>query len=178
MTRTRSVLILMIGVTLILMSAAACQRAASLAPPAPDYAAELGPNVEAFRGAWNTGDVDKLDAIASSEYKRRAPDQNAENLDEMKEFIRNVRTAYSDFHIEFIEVFYAENAATFMWTVTGTNDGEGEFPPTGKSIEISGITVLLFAGGMITEEIVSYDTATMTSQLGISNLPHVGSLDQ
>lgn len=101
-----------------------------------------------------------------------APDQSADGLAAMKEFMAQVHTAYPDFHIVVNESLYGDNLAFLNWTVTGTNTGEGSVPPTGKTVNISGITMLRFAGGMITEEIAHYDTATMMAQLGLSAVPH------
>ena len=139
---------------------------------APDYAAELGPAADAFIEVWGTQDYDKLDALLSTDYRRRAPDQDIDGLAAMKEFMGPVHTTYPDFHIVINEAYYQENLAIRVWTVTGTNTGEGAFPPTGKSITVQGITMLRFADGKIVEEAVFYDTATVTEQLGLPAVPH------
>ena len=91
----------------------------------------------------------------------------------MKEFMRGAHSTYPDFHITLKESHFLENLFIMVWKVTGTNTGEGAFPPTGKSVEIQGLTMLRFADGKITEEVVFYDTASITAQLGLDAVPHV-----
>ena len=165
-------LCLIAGVTLI--ATVACQAPAPelSSEPVPDYAAQLGPAADSFIEVWNTRDYDKLDAILSADFRRRAPDQNADGPAAMKDFMRQVHRTYPDFRIVTDETYYDEDVALRVWTVTGTNTGEGAFPPTGKSIDVTGMTMLRFAGGKITEEVVFYDTATVTEQLGLAAVPH------
>jgi steroid delta-isomerase-like uncharacterized protein len=163
-------LCLIAGVTLLAL--VACQAHAPAHEPAPDYAAQLGPAADSFIEAWNTKEYDKLDGIASADYRRRAPDQDADGLAAMKEFMGQVHTTYPDFHIGVNEAYYQENLAIVVWTVTGTNTGEGAFPPTGERVDVEGVTMLRFADGKIVEEVVFYDTATVTEQLGLAAVPH------
>ena len=140
--------------------------------PPPDYAAELGPAAKEFIEVWNTRDYDKLDAIMSADFRRVAPDQNADGLAAMKDFMRQAHSAYPDFRIVAEETYYQKDLVLMVWRVTGTNTGEGAFSPTGKSIDAKGMTMLRCADGKIVEEVVFYDTATVTNQLGLAGVPH------
>jgi len=155
---------------LALVATVAC--CTTTAPALPDYAAELEPMAKSFISVWGSKDYDQLDAIAAADFRRTAPDQNVNGLVEMKTFMGQVHTAYPDFHIVIDESHVVKDLATMIWTVTGTNTGEGAFPPTGKSIRVQGMTMLRFAGGKIVEEVVFYDTATITEQLGLGAVPH------
>jgi len=53
----------------------------------------------------------------------------------------------------------------------GTHTGVGAVPASGKSVDISGVTMLRFEDGMITEERALYDTATLQRQLGVEAIP-------
>lgn len=70
------------------------------------------------------------------------------------------------------ESAYKENLGFIQWTATGTNTGDAATKATGKPIKVSGITMLKFRDGKITDEIVFYDTATLRAQLGTSGIPH------
>jgi steroid delta-isomerase-like uncharacterized protein len=137
-----------------------------------DTTAELEAAANTFIEMWNTKNYDLLDTAMAVDFKRQAPDQSAEGLEEMKEFVSQVHAAYPDFHIVVDESAYGENLAFTHWTVTGTHSGEGSVPATGKSVEISGITMLRFRDGMITDEIVYYDTASLQAQLETEGIPH------
>ena len=167
---------------LVVLVAASCQTADESADQATasdtadqaamtDAAAHQAA-VTAFIDVYNSAEYEKLGAIVAPEFRRRAPDQNVDGVDGMKEFMRNVHTAYSDFHIEVHDSAYDEDVAFIHWTVTGTYSGEGSAPTTGNPIEIGGATMLRFSDGMITEEVAYYDTATLESQLGVESVPH------
>jgi predicted ester cyclase len=76
-----------------------------------------------------------------------------------------------------VEAHYMENVGVTLWTLEGTNTGEGSTPPTGKEASISGFTFIRFADGKISEEHVRYDTASMYQQLGFSIVPPEGGSD-
>lgn len=126
-----------------------------------------------FIEVWNTKEYDKLDGIATADFQRVAPDQNANGLAEMKQLMSQVHTTNPDFSIEIHESAYAENTSFILWTARGTNTGDGDVPASGNSWEVSGITMLRFVGGRISQEVAHYDTATLLNQVGTSELPHV-----
>lgn len=129
--------------------------------------------METFFAVWNKEQgYDQIDSIMAPGFRRQGPDQDAEGRAEMKEFMRQVHSAYPDFHIELNESAHEGNIAFTYWTVTGTHSGEGAVPATGKSVGITGMTLLRFEEGMITEELAHYDTATLQEQLGVEAVPH------
>ena len=137
-------------------------------------ALRLSPAAAAFIEVWNTKDYDKLDRALTEDFRRRAPDQNADGRAAMKEFMRQVHAAYPDFRIVVDGDSHQGDAAFLHWTVTGTNTGPGASPPTGKRITTSGITMLRFApDGRIMEEVAHFDTASLSRQLGLESVPHV-----
>jgi steroid delta-isomerase-like uncharacterized protein len=163
-------LLLLLVLAAIVATIAACQ--APSAPPPPDYGAEYGPAVEKFMEVWNSRQYDELDSFVSTNFRREAPDQNVSGLDAMKLFMSQVHTTYPDFSITTDDVWFADGVAFVRWTATGTNTGEGSFEPTGNSIDVSGLTMVRFDGGMISEEHAYFDTATVASQLGLEAVPH------
>jgi steroid delta-isomerase-like uncharacterized protein/uncharacterized protein (TIGR02246 family) len=130
------------------------------------------PLADTFIEVWNTREYDKLDSIMTADFRRVAPDQSADGLAAMKEFMAQVHATYPDFQIRIDESAYQEGVGFLLWTATGTNTGEGTAPPTGNSIDVSGISMLRFADGKIAVEVVHYDTATLMEQLGTSAIPH------
>lgn len=136
-------------------------------------ALQLSPALATFMEVWNNQDYDKLDVALTGDFRRRAPDQNADGRAAMKEFMRQVHTTYPDFRIVVDNSSHQGDVAFLRWTVTGTNSGPGAFPPTGKRITTSGITMVRFAeDGRISEEIAQYDTASLSRQLGLTSVPH------
>jgi steroid delta-isomerase-like uncharacterized protein len=169
-SRTRRAWFLALGLAAFV--AAACQPPA---PAAPDYAAVQQPPIEAFLDAWNNGNVDGLDAVLSPDIQRRSPGgtSDANGLAELKEVVNTFRATYPDFRVEVTETYHLENLAIGHWTATGTNTGPGDIPPTGKAVRISGISMLRYIDGKITEELVYYDSADWMTQLGYTIEPPV-----
>jgi steroid delta-isomerase-like uncharacterized protein len=129
--------------------------------------------MDAFVSVWNSGNVDELDAVLATDFARTEPgvSGSANNLDEMKEMMSTFRSGWPDTKVVLDEGHYLENVGVILWTFSGTNTGEGVAPPTGKAATISGISFIRFADGKITEEHVSYDTASMYQQLGFTLVP-------
>ena len=154
----------------------ACQAPAPAPAPPPDWAAQHGPLVETYIGVWNSGNFDELDAVMATDFVQTEPGVSgtANNLGEMKEMMATFRAGWPDTQVLLDEAHYLENVGVILWTFSGTNTGEGATPPTGRAASISGITLLRFADGKITEEHVRYDTASMYEQLGFSRVPSGG----
>jgi len=121
--------------------------------------------------AWNTGNTDTLDAIAVADYQRRAPDQNADNLDELKAFIAEIHTVYPDFRITNDGSAAGPDGGFVQWTVTGTDTGSQD--ATGKALKATGISRYQFVDGKITSELVVFDTGSVMTQLETDTLPRV-----
>ncbi len=121
---------------------------------------------ETLMSVWNTKEYDKLDAVLAPDFRRTGPDQNTESLAELKTFMRQVHTAYPDFHIVSDEVGYKGDVGFRKWTVTGT------YSENGRKIEIPGMTLVRFKNGKMTGEWAHFDTATLQAQLEVDAVPH------
>jgi hypothetical protein len=120
--------------------------------------------------AWDTGKVDGLDAITAPDFRRTAPDQNANGLDELKALIAQVHQIYPDFHITNDASGAGPDGGFVQWTVTGTDSGSEK--PTGKSINVTGISRYQFVDGKIASELVVFDTGALMRQLDREDIPH------
>lgn len=138
----------------------------------PNYDAELAA-VSTWREVWDTAKTDRLDAITHSDFKRVAPDANANGVDELKAFILQVHETYPDFSITNDGMAASEDGVFLQWTVTGTDSGPGE-DATGNSMRVTGISRYQFADGKIVSELVIFDTGSALTQLDAEALPHSG----
>ena len=144
----------------------------NLDEPAPaEHDAQLAA-LDTLIEVWNTQEFDKLDAIADPAYTRRAPDQNADSLAELKAFIAQVHVTYPDFSITNDASAAGPGGAFLKWTVTATNTGQGAQPPTGNAIKVTGISNYQFADGKMISELVVFDTGALLAQLGATDMPH------
>lgn len=124
---------------------------------------------EAYIETWNSKDFDRIDSLMSADFKRSAPDQNADGPAELKAFMGNVHDTYANFGITLDASSSSGNMIFVAWTSTsnGLQGNESE-----ETITVSGISMLRFTDGAITEEIVHYDTATLNALLGTTEVPH------
>jgi hypothetical protein len=156
-----SSLLLLIALTLI-----SCQK--------KDYSTEINPIIDKYLEAWNEGNLDILDEITPLDFELRInPDFEAKNnRDLLKEDITNTRKAYPDFLVKAEDrLFISDTAVVIRWTITGTNTGEGSFPPTGRKTSSNGFSVIFFAEGKLTGEWIGYSDLTWVRQLGFSIIP-------
>ena len=170
MIKFRDIRIPVLLAALAALAAVACQAPAPAdEEEAPDYTAEYEPVFNTFIEVLNTKDYAKLEGVFAPNFRRVAPDQNANGPQEMAEFIRQIHAAYPDFQITVGESVFADGLSFNQWTATGTTTLEDG---TERAIEVPGVTMVRYADGMITEEWVYFDTAAMMEQLGMAVIPH------
>jgi len=137
-----------------------------------DHSQNLKPLIDKDVAAWNTGNFQELDSILDPRIIRHENlKPPVEGIDGIKKLIAGIRSAYPDFKVVLDEVTFGEDKAVVRWTVTGTNTGPGEMPPTGKAVKLWGIDVVHFANGKITERWVAYDNQSVMEQLGFTLAP-------
>ena len=127
--------------------------------------------VETWREVWDSAEVDRLDAIALSDFRRTAPDLSVNSLDDLKAFILQVHETYPDFRITNDGMAAGPDGAFLQWTVTGSDTARGE-DATGKSMRVTGISRYRFSDGKIASELVIFDTGSALTQLETTELPH------
>jgi predicted ester cyclase len=85
----------------------------------------------------------------------------------MKDFLRMYHGAFSDAHITLDDVIVQGDKVVTRWTGRGTHDGNlMGIPPTGTSVEFTGIRIFRVADGQIVEGWVDWDTFGLMRQLG------------
>jgi len=157
------------AVPMLLVITAGCQQQ-------PDYSKELKPLVDKYNAAWESGNIEGLDAIFDPKFVRHSDAAtSAQGLENLKRVIVGFKTSYPDIKVVSNEEIYTENRFAGRWTVTGTNTGPGELPPTGKAITIWGINIIHFENGKMVEEWDSFDNLPSMEQLGYTMTPPSGS---
>jgi steroid delta-isomerase-like uncharacterized protein len=140
-----------------------------------DPSQELKPIADKLVEVWNDGNLDSLDSIIDPSFVRtvnKMPD--VKGIDGFKKVISGLRTAYPDLKLSIDNEIYSENSLAYRWVLAGTNTGPGEMPPTGKSYNNWGLTIIYFANGKITRQIVAYDEKTFFEQQGYTMMPPSG----
>ena len=123
-----------------------------------------------YEALWN-GDRSKFDVVSEiiALHDPAAPGGEVHGRDAVEEFIRGVREGFPDFHIETEELLQSGETIMLEWTATGTNTGPIEgLPPTGRSIQVSGMSKVVVEDGAIQEDRIYYDYHDFAGQLGLT----------
>ncbi len=156
-----------IAVLALLFLATGCQQ--------QDTSKEWEPISDVYVEAWNTGNLDLLDEVIDPQFVRlTGSDTTVVGLDSLKQYIIAVRTTYPDFHLTIDEVIYVGDRGAARWSITATNTGPGDFPPTGKQVIVTGIGFIRFAHGKMVEQRVEYNVLSWMLQLGYTLTPPSG----
>jgi len=126
----------------------------------------------AWSAAWDHGNVDALDDIASPDYVRRSSGSSTEmSLAEFKAEIVAIRESFPDLQTTTDSVVLGGGTAAVFWTSEGTH--ERPFlgvPPTGRRVRTRGSNHLTLSRGRILVETVTWDGSEMLACLGVRSL--------
>ena len=77
-----------------------------------------------------------------------------------------------DLHVTVRKQLVAGDSIVTRWEATGSHHGEfAGITPTGKSMTITGISILTCRDGKIVEQIIEYDFVGLLRQMGATTLP-------
>ena len=136
----------------------------------------LEENKTLVRRSWATHNTDVLDEVYAPDALWHLPDRDIRGVEEFKEYLSPYINAFPDLNVT-VEDEIAEGDKVKVkrliinrFTLRGTHQGETEEfgPPTGRQIELEGITISRIEGGKIVEEWQSYANSSMMDQLGLA----------
>jgi len=91
-------------------------------------------------------------------------------LEDKKRYVSDALSAFPDAQVTVEDMIAEGDKVVTRYTIRGTHQGETEDfgPPTGKQVELKGITIHRFEDGQIVEEWEAYDNLSMLKQLGLA----------
>ena len=125
------------------------------------------------RRTWelaNQRNPDLIEECYPPDFVWHGPDQDIRGYEQAKQLSYTFLTAFPDAHITDEDVIAEGEKVVRRYTTHATHQGETEMfgPPTGRQIELKGITIHRIEGGKIVEEWESYDNLSMMKQLGFA----------
>jgi steroid delta-isomerase-like uncharacterized protein len=119
----------------------------------------------------HTGNLDVVEEIFSPDYVSHEPtSEEVRGIEGARQFAATFRKAFPDLE-NTIEDMVAEGDKVVMrFRGSGTHEGETTEafgPPTGKRMEITGITIKRLSDGKIVEAWTNFDALGMMQQLGV-----------
>ncbi|HZQ64863.1 MAG TPA: ester cyclase [Gaiellaceae bacterium] len=136
-----------------------------------DYAAI---NRTVLERVWGGGEVELLDDIVGPGYVFNDPSLPApmRSAAEEKALIAKFRSAFPDLSFEIHDELAIGDRVAQRWTVRGTHEGEFDgLPPTGDTIELSGMSFVRFADGKLVEVWTNWDLLGLLRAIGAVPAP-------
>ena len=123
---------------------------------------------------YNRENVEVVDEIYAADFVSHDPTGfKGGGIDDLKQLMENMYTAFPDFHLDIDELTAEEDRVVKRFTIHCTHQGEFMgVPPTGKAITFSGTHTYRVADGKLAEEWVDVNWLGFFQQLGI--LPPLG----
>jgi steroid delta-isomerase-like uncharacterized protein len=122
-----------------------------------------------FERVWNRNDLDAIAEMTTPDLKAHGADGIVRSGAMFAEFQRAMRAAMPDLHVKVTHCVEGRDMVATHWVATGTHSGasDGLPPPSGRHIEITGLTLVRMEGSKIAEGWDDYDVAGLMKQLGV-----------
>ncbi len=121
---------------------------------------------------WNAQDYDVLGAAYGKDFPFAGPtDRKFSGAGDYQQFLSSIRSAFPDLEVQVDEVYWMGNdndgyLTSERWSAEGTHTGAGLYgEPTGKSVQIWGITQHRIIDGKITQEWLLFNELDLMMQL-------------
>lgn len=114
---------------------------------------------------WNRGNFIAVDQLLASDYDGHSSTV-IQGPDGAKTFVSRLRVAFPDFQFKIVDQVSEGDKVATRWIISGTHQGEFQgMPPSGKRIEMTGITIFRIACGKLIEGWTNEDTLGMLQQI-------------
>lgn len=120
---------------------------------------------------WNEGNLQLVHELLTPDHVRRDSllTEEVVGLEAVKAQVLGLKAAFPDFHFD-VWIFPSESGefVTRRWIMTGTHLGEWmDVPPTGVSVNSTGVAISRMENGLIAEEWVQRDDLGLLRQIGL-----------
>lgn len=123
---------------------------------------------------WNKGDLSLADQFFTPNYTHHDPatPDFGRGPESEKKRASLYRTAFPDLRLTIENIISEGDTVMARWSCHGTHKGDlGGIAPTGKRIDLTGVSVARLSGGKLAEGWVSWDALGMLQQLGVVSTP-------
>ena len=139
----------------------------------PQKDLKLSENVKTYQEAWSQFFDERNMEIINDQYFTEdvtvvIPGDNIIGIEGTKNYYGNFLTGFSDAEFTFVDIFGQGDKLVKHWNFKGTHDGDFfGIPPTGKSLNLYGTTLILMEDGKIKQEQDFFDNLDMLTQIGV-----------
>ena len=119
---------------------------------------------------WNKGNLSLVDELFAPNYEHHdasSPDFGRGPESEKKRATL-YRTAFPDLRVTIEDIIAEGETVMTRWSCRGTHKGDlSGVAPTGRQINISGVTITRLEKGKLAESFVNWDALGLMQQLGV-----------
>ncbi len=123
-----------------------------------------------YEEGWNRGRIEVLNEILAPDFRAHDPSVPGGEVGRngVVAAFQAIRSAFPDSQREVCDYVGAGDRIAVRWRVTGTHLGPfNGMPPTGRAVDVTGITMYRIVDDRIAEEWVSMDNLGLLRQLGV-----------
>jgi steroid delta-isomerase-like uncharacterized protein len=128
-----------------------------------------------FEEVWNKGNLQVTDDLFTPNYSHHdssTPDVGRGPESEKKRATL-YRTAFPDLRLTVEDIIAEGETVVARWSCRGTHKGDlNGIAPTGKHVNLTGISIARFTNGKMSEGFVNWDALSLMQQLGV--VPELG----
>jgi len=164
--------ILLFGMTLLCISTIFAQKSTSES------------NIKMYAKVWDDiVNKRQIDQINTTNFDRNitmvSSPENVVGIENFKNHYQNYLTGFSDITFTIVDIFGQGDKIVKHWNFKGKNTGEFfGMPPTGKTVNVEGVTIAKMKNGKISHEQDFMDSMPFMQQLGlISDPANVATID-
>ena len=133
---------------------------------------KLSQNSSTYEMVWDKffkGDMDIINSdYFTEDVKVVLPGDDLVGIEALKNYYGNYVNGFSDAKFTFVDLFGEGDKLVKHWNFVGTHDGEFfGIPATGRSVDLSGTTLILMENGKIKQEQDFFDNLDFYRQLGL-----------
>jgi len=142
-----------------------------------DPNAQVEKDIKMYTNTWdgiiNKRQIELINADNfSPEIIMHSSPENIVGLENFKAYYQNFLTGFSNIEFTIVDVFGQGDKIVKHWNFKGTHSGDFfGIPPTGKSVNIDGTTLVKMKDGKIAEEQDFMDNMAFMQQLGLVSDP-------
>jgi len=115
---------------------------------------------------WDAWKTDIVEELFTDDYRLHIPGQPIFDKQGVKPVVEMFQRAFPDLKHLVHETIVGEGSIAARWTVRGTHRGDFQgIAPSGKPIDVSGITIHHIRDGRISETWLAFDTMTLVGQI-------------
>ena len=119
-----------------------------------------------FEEVWNEGRREAIAGMLAPGAVLHEGGSNAVGPEGFYPFYDRLRATLSEIHVHVEDTLAEGDRICVRWSCTGKHTGDGlGVPPTGKSIKVTGISILRVAGGRLVEGWQNWDMLAMMEQI-------------